>query len=59
MNGNHLVSRSYLLPNFIKQNYLDMFANQRKTKYEGTDVQKRPARDSGAETQINEKNKIS
>jgi hypothetical protein len=51
------VSTSYLLPNFRKQNYLDMFANQRKTKYEGTDVQKRQARDTAAETQIQTNNK--
>jgi hypothetical protein len=43
----------------MKQDYMDMFANQRKTKYEGTNVMKRQARDSAAQTQIDANNKIS
>jgi len=34
-----------------------MFANQRKTKFEGS-VQKRQARDTAAQTQIDSNNKI-
>lgn len=55
-NGNYLVSRSLMLPNFQKQNYLDMFANQRKVKYE-KDPKKRSTRDITAQQLIDSNNK--